>query len=250
MLADISVMMWKEWKELWQMQVSSRSGVIGLLITFVIFGIVMPVQAGATWVESAISLSLWAAIPMLLVGTLVADSFAGERERHTLETLLSSRLPDHAILLGKIFAVVGYVWLVTQLVFVAALVPVNIVHGHGSFLFYRPEVVLSGPALSFLLAALMSNVGVLVSLRAGSVKQAQQTLGISAFVFAYAIPMAVIYGLRLAPKEFVNRLVQPILTGNVGPAALVVSILLVILNVVLFSASRKRFRRDHLSFNE
>ena len=46
----------------------------------------------------------------MMVSSLVADSFAGERERHTLETLLASRLPDRAILAGKLLVPVAVAW--------------------------------------------------------------------------------------------------------------------------------------------
>lgn len=250
MLADISNMVWKEWKEFVRFQGGSRSGLTGLLVMVAIFGIVMPIQWGAMWVETAASLSLWAVIPLILIGTIVADSFAGERERHTLETLLASRLPDRAILLGKIGAVVGYVWLVTQVVFIAALIPVNILHGQGKFLSYPPQVALSGMALSFLLSALMSNIGVLVSLRAATVKQAQQTLGLSVFLLAYAVPMAGIYALRFVPKETRDTLFQPILTGDIAILVSAACAFLIILNAVLFGMTKARFRRTRLVFNE
>lgn len=250
MLTDLSIVIWKEWKELLRFQGNSRSGIAGPFIMVAIFGILMPIQAGSMWVDSAASLSLWLVIPLILVGTMVADSFAGERERHTLETLLASRLSDHAILLGKIGAVVGYVWLMTQLVFIVALIPVNIVHGRAQLLLYKPEVALTGLVLSLLLSTLMSNVGVLVSLRAGTVKQAQQTLGLSVFMFGYVVPMVGIYGLRFLPTETRQSLVQPILTGDIGLIALAASALLMFLNLGLYAVMKVRFQRTRLIANE
>ena len=57
MAHDIFTVMWKEWKELLYAgaQGGSRSGLIGLLIMIAIFGIVMPLQWGAMWLESAAS---------------------------------------------------------------------------------------------------------------------------------------------------------------------------------------------------
>jgi ABC-2 type transport system permease protein len=40
----------------------------------------------------------------------LGDAIAGERERHTLETLLASRISDRAILLGKVIVTTGYAW--------------------------------------------------------------------------------------------------------------------------------------------
>lgn len=235
MVNDVFTVMWKEWKELLQFQGSSRSGLTGLLIMIAFFGIFMPIQWGTIWVDSAASLSLWVVIPMMLVGTIVADSFAGERERHTLETLLASRLPDRAILLGKISAVVGFVWVITQLVFIVALIPLNILHGDGRLLVYSPVVALSGMALSFLLSGLMSNIGVMISLQAETVKQAQQKLGLSVFILAYMIPMAGVYLLRYVPKETRDVFLQPFLTGEIGPGVLAASGLLLLLTVGSFA---------------
>src|SRR5512140_922033 len=129
MLPDVSIMVWKEWKEILQFQVGKRSGMLGLLVIVAIFGVFFPIQWGRLWVESAAALSLWVVMPLMLAGMLVADSIAGERERHTLETLLASRLSDQAILLGKVGASVSYVWLMTQSVFIMALIPLNLIHG-------------------------------------------------------------------------------------------------------------------------
>jgi ABC-2 type transport system permease protein len=246
MLVDVVTMLWKEWKELLQFQGGERAGVKGLLIMVGVFGIFMPLQAGPVWVESAVSLGLWVTIPLLLVSTLVADSFAGERERHTLETLLASRLPDLAILAGKIGAVVSYAWLVTQVVFVVALVPVNILHGKGKLLVYTPVVAVSGLVLSFLLACLMSNIGILVSLRAETVKQAQQKLGLSVFIGVYLVPMAGVYALRWVPQGLRDRLFQPILTGDVGGLVLLACAGLMLMNVGMFVLARVRFQRTRL----
>ncbi len=246
MLNDLWTMLWKEWKELLRFQGRGRSGMMGILVMVVVFAIFMPLQYGRMWVESAAPLSLWVVIPLILVGTMVADSFAGERERHTLETLLASRLPDQTILLGKILASVVYVWLVTQILFLIALIPINISQGQGQFLFYLPQVALSGLVVSFLLACLMSNIGVLVSLRSESVKQAQQKLGISTFVVAYLLPMAVVYGLRFIPEATRDRLFQPILSGEVGTIVLIASLGLIVLNIVFYAAASARFQRNRL----
>jgi len=75
---------------------------------------------------------MWAWVPLFLVMGVIAYSFAGDRERHTLETLLASRLSNRAILLGKIAAAVGYALRVTLLSLAAGLVTVNVAHGRDS----------------------------------------------------------------------------------------------------------------------
>jgi ABC-2 type transport system permease protein len=250
MTHDIFTVMWKEWKELLQFQGSSRSGLIGLLVMIAIFGIVMPLQWGTLWVESGASLTLWLVIPMMLAVTIVADTFAGERERHTLETLLASRLSDRAILLGKISAAVIFEWVITQLVFLVALIPTNILHGRSGLILYTPAVALSGMLLSFLIACLVSMVGIMVSLRSSTVKQAQQKLGISVFVIAYAVPMAVVYGLKYVPNEIRERVMGTFLSGDVALPALIVSAILAVLTLLLYAITKSRFQRARLIFND
>lgn len=250
MAHDIFTVMWKEWKELLQFQGSSRSGLIGLLIMVVIFGIVMPIQWGTMWVKTGASLTLWLVIPMMLAATIVADTFAGERERHTLETLLASRLSDRAILLGKFSAAVIFEWVITQLVFLVALVPTNILHGRGGLVLYPAAVGFSGMLLSLLIAILVSMIGIMISLRSGTVKQAQQKLGVSIFAIAYLVPMAVVYGLKYVPNEIRERVVRPFLSGDVAVPTVVVSIVLVVLSSLLYVVTQSRFQRTRLILNE
>jgi ABC-2 type transport system permease protein len=250
MAHDIFTVMWKEGKELLQFQGSSRSGLIGLLIMVAIFGIVMPIQWGTMWVESGASLTLWLVIPMMLAATIVADTFAGERERHTLETLLASRLSDRAILLGKLSAAVIFEWVITQLVFLVALVPTNILYARGGLVVYPAAVGLSGMLLSLLIACLVSMVGIMVSLRSGTVRQAQQKLGVSIFAIAYLVPMAFVYGLKYVPSEIRERAVGPFLSGDVVLPTLVVSAFLVVLILLLYTITKSRFQRTRLILNE
>jgi len=250
MAHDIFTVMWKEWKELLQFQGSSRSGLIGLLVMIAIFGIGMPIQWGTMWVESGASLTLWLVIPMMLAVTVVADTFAGERERHTLETLVASRLSDRAILLGKIGAAVIFEWVITQLVFLVALIPTNIFHGRGGIILYTSTVALSGMLLSFLVACLVSMVGIMVSLSSSTVKLAQQKLGVSVFVIAYLVPMAGVYGLRYVPAEVRERVVEPFLSGDIALPALIVSAILAVLTLLLYIITKSSFQRARLIFND
>ena len=131
MINDIGSVIWKEIREL--MQGGSR-GKFAPLILVVIYGIVFPLQAGRSWVDSYQMLVFGSGIlPVFLVLAVVADTFAGERERHTLETLLASRLSDRAVLIGKIRAVVIYGWGLTVVSLVVAFIVVNATVGCGTY---------------------------------------------------------------------------------------------------------------------
>jgi ABC-2 type transport system permease protein len=107
---------------------------------------------------------------------MIPDSFAGERERKTLETLLASRLPDRAIVLGKIFVAVAYGWGASLLTLIVSLLVVNLVHWNGNIMLYAPRVLLVNLALGLLISALAAGLGVPVSLRSRGVQEAQQIL--------------------------------------------------------------------------
>lgn len=247
MISDVRTVMWKEWKEALCQQGGKRSTTMTSLLAIVAMGIIAPWQAGIAWVTTPVSLGFWVMIPVALVATAVADSFAGERERHTLETLLSTRLSDRTILFGKIGATVSYAWAMTQIVLLIALVPVNIRFWQGRILLYRADVMLSGLGLSLLGASLVSTIGILVSLRASSVKQAQQTLGLAVFVLAWAPILA----LQVLPDEWKTRLGQALKASLASDAdltqvLLIVAAALVVLTAGFLAAAVARFQRTRL----
>ena len=99
MLADIRIVIWKEWKLLKdQFGGEFRFGFVMAVILFVGLSTFAAYFAGALWVTSPVLLMTYPFISASIALTPVVDSFAGERERHTLETLLASRLSDSAIL--------------------------------------------------------------------------------------------------------------------------------------------------------
>ena len=98
---DILTMMWKEAKDVF-FQGGWRSLLRPLLVIGII-GVYLPLQLGAQWMSlMSIGMLLLLWIPFFMIITFIGDVIAGERERHTLETLLASRMPDRAILLGKV----------------------------------------------------------------------------------------------------------------------------------------------------
>src|SRR5436309_9767960 len=100
---DIATVFWKEWKEIVLERASGGSGLRPLVMVGLV-GIVVPLRVGAERYLGPQSLVGLIVIALAAVLAVVPDAFAGERERHTLETLLASRLTDRAILFGKLAA--------------------------------------------------------------------------------------------------------------------------------------------------
>jgi len=242
MIADVQTVIWKEFKELFAQRTGLRGGVAGLLVLLAVFGIFMPLQTGRAWVESPAVLIYWAWMPLFFVSGVVADSFAGERERHTLETLLASRLSDRAILLGKIGAAVGYGWGLMLASLLLGVVTVNIAHGQGKFLFYPAGTALAIFILGLLAACLAASAGVLISLRAPTARQAQQTLSIAIMLLLF-VP---IFGIQALPVEWKAYLVRMMLAADLTRVVLIVMTILLTLDTGLFAAAMARFQRARL----
>jgi len=242
MLTDIWTVMWKEWRELLFQRGSLRGILLSLLPSVLIFGIFLPAQVGRVWVESPTSIILWGWLAMLPVTAIIADAFAGERERHTLETLLASPLSARAILFGKVGAAVSYAWVLTFIMLIVGMITVNVVDGRGELLLYPLEIAVAGAILGLLTATLSASIGVLVSLRAATVKQAAQQL-----VFAsIALTWLPLFGLSLLPTGVQENLVELAKTGSTTAIFIVTVFVLIALDFGLLILAMARFKRSRL----
>ncbi len=237
-MMDVLAVAWKEWTE--QFGQRGVRGYQGILLTLLVFGVVLPLQNGPSWITSPIVGVAWSWVPMFLVSTVIADAIAGERERHTLETLLASRLSDRAILFGKMSAAVGYAGAVTTLSLLSGLIAVNLAHREAGLLLYAAPVVLVLCLGGMLGAVFVASVGVLISLRARTVRQAQQTL----FGAILVLLLAPVVALRLLPTEWKHVT----LTGLVTPGQLWIAagLACAAVDAGLVAFLIRRFRRTRL----
>jgi ABC-2 type transport system permease protein len=237
MADDILTVMWKEAKGMFRYR-GSRSRFLLMLLSPVLLATVFPLQAGVDWLHEVPALLLAGVVPMILVSVMVPESFAGERERHTLATLLASRLPDRAIFFGKLITPVVFAWGVTLLFLLLSLLVVNLAHGEGELLFFARPIALGSLALSLVMASLTAGAGVLFSLRSDTVQEAAQKL-----VAVFLVPPML---LQVIPFLFQNQFRQWIDTVN-GPQllAIVVAVLLAI-DVLVLLIAMARFRRSQL----
>jgi ABC-2 type transport system permease protein len=240
-ITDIWTVATKELREIFTFGDTRGRSRFSLLILILIFGIVIPLQNGREWVDSPISIMVWGWMPFLWVSGVVADLFAGERERHTLESLLATRLSDQSILFGKLLAALAYGFILTWVIMIASLVTVNIGFGREGLLFYSPEMILGALVFSILISGLSASIGVLVSLRAGSVRQAQQMM--SAGMLVLFLPFMLI---QFIPEEWLEAAgtllanIQPI------PAAIGIALILLLVEFILIAIAMRLFQRSKL----
>jgi ABC-2 type transport system permease protein len=237
---DILTVMWKERKSILRYQ-GSRSRFLLVLLTPVLFAVVFPWQWGPDWVQEVPSVILSVLISIILVGITIPDSFAGERERHTLGTLLASRLPDRAILFGKLAVSIALAWGVTLAVLLMSLVTVNIAHWDSELLLYTPTVAFADLVLSFLIATLFSAAGVLISMRTETVQQASQIL-----MSILLVPAMILQVVGLVLTTQSQDLMRQITSFDGRQLLLIVLAILVPLTAAVLAAAMARFRRARL----
>ena len=233
MFSDLKAVIWKECREIF---FASGSGLRLRLLFFVAaVGIYVPFRQGAEWVSAFTTPIIITVEVVFLLLNMIADVIAGERERHTLETLLASRLADSAILFGKIITTILYGWLVALVLMVVGLLTVNITDNKGTLLFYDWPILVSGLLVSLPVMAFITLLGAIISLKAATVRQAQQLLSLSFVLIIFAS----VFVLQTLPAEW---------TKNLDPAGWIAGITLsvLIIDAVLMTILRTLFQRQRL----
>jgi ABC-2 type transport system permease protein len=247
MIEDILTVMWKERKELFTERETVRgtlASFLGPLIMMAAMGIVIPWQWGRTWVEIPLSLAPALFVSLMFGGT-TAGTIAGERERHTLETLLASRLSDQAILFGKVAVAVCFASASALGTVLLGLATVNIAHWGGRLLLYPPTVIVADLLLSLLMATLSASMGVFVSLRAATVRKAEQDMMALLTCGSMVVAWAPILILKAIP-ELEARFAELLTSLNVTQFALVLLFVLTALDAAFLVAAMHRFQRARL----
>lgn len=242
MVSDFKAVLWKEWRESLLQYGSIRKWLVNMAFIVVVLGIILPLQMGAMVVES-VSMLMWMWMPLLLIINAIADSIAGERERHTLETLLASRLSDRAIVLGKMVVPIVQSWLIVQVSAILAVITVSIASGAGRLVVYPTPVFIAIVIFPLLGGMLIAEIGVFASTHAKTVRQAYQRMAIP-LVLMVMIPSMLFL---LLPQHIISQLYSPTFAQEqLGMPLLVIFTALFVLDMLVLMAVFKRFGRSRL----
>ncbi len=249
MLADAWIVMVKEWREVLVRGMGLRGsiGFFGLIV--VVFGVAVPVRAGMAWVDVPWMALVFVWLPLMLVMAVVADSFAGERERHTLETLLASRLSDASILYGKISAAVTFAYGMLLLVSAMSIVAVNVARppfAPPGPLLWRGEETFGVVVLGLLLTVLCATIGVMVSLRSETVRQANLRLSMGLIVFFPALGFVLGGIWSVLPGATQIVVLDAVKTWQPWPVLAVIAVALSVADAVLLRIASRLFVRNRL----
>jgi ABC-2 type transport system permease protein len=241
MIADILTVASKEFGEIFSFGDARGRSKLSFVVMIIIFGIVIPLQNGRAWVRSPVTALVWGWMPFLWVSGVVADLFAGERERHTLESLLATRLSDQSILFGKLLAALAYGFTLSWVIMIVSLVTINVAYGRNGLLFYPLPILLGALIFSILISGLAASIGVLVSLRAGSVRQAQQMMSVGMLLLF--VPFMLI---QFVPRRLLVTIGIALQNSNPVQIAIGVVLFLVVLELILIAIARRLFQRSKL----
>ncbi|MEP7382000.1 MAG: ABC transporter permease [Gemmatimonadota bacterium] len=245
MIRDVWIVARKEWLEIFDQLVRFKRGGWSILLIIGFLGVISPLQMGTGWLTSPLMFFYWPLLTTSMTSTLIADAIAGERERHTLETLLATRLSDTAIILGKILAAVMYGVAFASTNLLIGWSVVNLKYGTGTLLGI-PLVRLA--ALFALIGAgsfFISGLGVFVSLRAATVRQAQQTFG----VIILLLMMTPVLFVQFVAPELQEQLIGSASELGIEVLSFRFAAILAAFAVVLNAAAIGRFKRGKLSLD-
>jgi ABC-2 type transport system permease protein len=142
-------------------------------IVVVTCGIIVPYDDTTVWLSPSRLVLLYAMFPSVVAAGLSADAFAGERERHTLATLLSTPVSDAAIFIGKVATSLG-TSLACSVLAISAGITSTLVRGEDPL----PVIGTSGLATligsAFAFAMMTTAIATAVSSRVRVARAAQQ----------------------------------------------------------------------------
>jgi len=243
MFEDMLTVMWKESKSLLRYSDNRWKAITILVTPIALVGILIPIQFREGWLTSGWSLGIAFITPLILIVSTIAESFAGERERHTLETLLASRLPDRAILFGKLLISVIFGWGMTLLLLFISLLVVNLLDGKSGFQNYQPDILWLGILASLMMAGFVSSLGIVISLRSPTVQAASQSMMLMLFMPLLLLQAVIFLLPTVLPRDTVSAIADSLNFTNI---VLVILAILLVVDVVLFLGALSRFQRSRL----
>lgn len=244
-LGDVGTVFWKELQEIGEQFGGSRTQYLAFGMFAVWFGIVLPLRTGAAWLGSPLSGAFYLFMAIMFALQPLADSFAGERERHTLETLLATRLSDDAILAGKLLGALLPACTFALLMFVAGIVATNIRYGHGALILPSGLTVAVILAATTLLPLLFGGIGVIISLRAPTVRRAAQMMSLTMM----GLILVLLGAGKVLPREWMRWIGAQLMAHRPGEIIAVVVAGVAVIDLLVLAIARARFRRGSLALD-
>jgi len=184
MMRGLGAVLRKELQEVLGDRQARRGGYVQAVMHVLVLGVLLPASQVELWhAKHPVTVLFFALLPGVAAASVAADAFAGERERHTLETLLSTPLAPRTILVGKTLASVAWGTIVACVSLLVATVTVNV--ASGPFV-PAPVVVLTAIGASAASGLIMSSVAIVISMKVPVARATQQIASIATFAIGAA----------------------------------------------------------------
>jgi ABC-2 type transport system permease protein len=137
-----------------------------------------------------------------------------------------------------------YAWGIAFACSLLGLITINVVFPGGGLQFYNPGMFFGGLAAVLLIAIFISSIGVFVSLKAATVRQAYQKLSLSIMAIWF-IPFILIQTFPDKVQSFFAS-VAPVLDANLPLIIGAFFGVLIVADVAMLLFAKKRFQRTRL----
>ncbi|MGQ0640778.1 MAG: ABC transporter permease subunit [Gemmatimonadaceae bacterium] len=243
MIGDTFTVLRKEWLEFRDQLLRLRRGGLSAVVIVLLLGVVTPLQVGPEWLGSWVVMFYFPTLASSMASALIVDAIAGERERQTLESLLATRLSDASILVGKMLAALSYGCAFVAVNAIVATVTLNIAFPQQAPLFFDARFGGLLTSLTFAACLAQTGIGVFISLRSQTVRQAQQTFGVIMLVLLLA--PAIVF--QLLPDSQRASIVFTVRAWGQERIALTAAAVLGSIGVLAAITAWGRFRRGKLA---
>lgn len=245
MIVDSLTILRKEWLEFRDQLLRLKRGGLSALVIVLLLGVITPLQFGPEWLSSWIVMFYFPTLASSMASALIVDAIAGERERQTLESLLASRLPDSSILFGKMAAALSYGCAFVAVNAIVACLTLNIANPEQAPLLFPARFGALLALLTFAACLAQTGIGVFISLRSTTVRQAQQTFGVIMIVIFLAPALV----FQLLPTDTRFSLVSTVRGWGIDRIAITAAAILGSIGLAASMLAWARFRRGKLALD-
>src|SRR5262249_61663945 len=137
------------------------------------------------------------------------------------------------LVVGRLLCAVLVAWAAFLLMLIVGLAGVNIAHGHGHLLMFPANRLITALVFNVLLSLVVSSAGVLVSLRAPTVRQAMQILSIGFMIIVYGGA----FGFQMLPPDWRASIIKFVMGENLYTIEALVAGILLAIAAGLFAAA-------------
>ena len=220
-------------------RMGGRTGVLIYAFAMLALGILLPWHLSFDFLDAMVLLA-YACLPALLVAPVVAESFAGDRERAQIPATSEERRRS---MYAKVAAGALYGWISALVALVLGIATVNL--SFTRWILPPALLAIDLALMSLAVSVSAASIAAAVSIRARSAKHAKRTLR-QGFLLLLVL---VVYYSRFMPVEWKRRVTVPEALPGFTEFVVVVSVVLLGLSAALIKLALNRGEDTEIRLN-